>query len=249
MIDRNESIGWASAMALLIVAVAGALVAVRDVIDNTNVALILVIFVVAAASVGGRLAGVTAAIVAALSFNFFHTQPYLTLRIRDQDDIITVVLLLVVGLVVGELALWRRRSRGEAIVQAAGAHRLETVVAALAEGASIDETWRNVQQALVGELGAREARFAPGAGAADLPLLTRSGRVVPSLSRWTGDGFELPEVLCIPVVSGSSVLGHVEVEGARGRGVSLDERRVAIALADAFAVALEHSPDQSGRLT
>jgi hypothetical protein len=248
MIDRNESIGWASAMALLIVAVAGALVVVRDVIDNTNVALILVIFVVAAASVGGRLAGVTAAVVAALSFNFFHTQPYLTLRIRDQDDVITVVLLLVVGLVVGELALWRRRSRTEAVVQAAGAHRLETVVADVAADSPIEETWRKVQDALVSELGAQSARFSPGAGAPDLPLLTRSGRVVPSLSKWTGNGFALPELLCIPVVSGTGVLGHVEIEGSPGRGVSLDERRVAIALLDAFAIALQHSPDQASRL-
>jgi K+-sensing histidine kinase KdpD len=249
VIDRNESIGWASAMALLIIAVAGALVAVRDVIDHTNVALILVVFVVAAASAGGRVAGATAAVVAALSFNFFHTQPYLTLRIRDQDDVITVVLLLVVGLVVGELALWRRRSRTEAVAQAAGAHRLETVVAGVAADAPIEETWRNIQAALVTELGARSARFSPGAGSADLPLLTRSGRVVPSLSRWTGDGFELPELLSIPVVSGTGVLGHLEIAGSPGRGVSLDERRIAVALADAFAIALQHAPDQSGQLT
>jgi K+-sensing histidine kinase KdpD len=236
-------------MALLIVAVAGALVAVRDVIDNTNVALILVVFIVAAASVGGRLAGITAAVVAALSFNFVHTQPYLTLRIRDQDDIITVVLLLVVGLVVGELALWRRRSRSEAVSQAAGAHRLETVVADVAADAPIDETWRKVQDAIVGELGARSARYCPGAGAPDIPLLTRSGRVVPSLSRWTGDGFALPELLCIPVVSGTGVLGHVEIESSAGRGVSLDERRVALALADAFAIALQHSPEQSRQMS
>ena len=170
------------------------------------------VFVVAAASVGGRLAGATAAVVAALSFNFFHTEPYLTLRIRDQEDVITVVLLLVVGLLVGELALWRRRSRTEAVVQAAGAHRLEGIVAGVAADAPIEETWRNVQEALVGELGARSARFHPGAGAADVPLLTRTGRVVPSLSRWTGDGFELPELLCIPVVSGTGVLGRVEIE-------------------------------------
>ena len=248
MIDRNESIGWASAMSILIVAVAGALVAVRHVIDNTNVALILVVFIVAAASVGGRLAGVTAAVVAALSFNFFHTQPYLTLRIRDQEDVITVVLLLIVGVAVGELSLWRRRSRVEAVVQAAGAHLLETVVADVAADSPIEETWRHVEEALVTELGARSVRFSPGAGAADLPLLTRSGRVVPSLSRWTGDGFELPELLSIPVVSGEGVLGHLEVEGSPGRGVSLDERRVALALADALAIALQHSPEQSAQL-
>jgi GAF domain-containing protein len=135
------------------------------------------------------------------------------------------------------------------VVQAAGAHRLEAVVADVAADASIEETWRHVEEALVSELGARSARFSPGAGAADLPLLTRSGRVVPSLSRWTGDGFELPALLCIPVVSGAGVLGHLEVEGSAGRAVSIDERRIALALADLFAIALQRSPEQSGLLS
>ena len=109
--DRSESIGWCCAAAVVIIFVAGLLVAVRDTIGNTNVALILVVFVVAAAVFGGRLAGFTAAAVAAISFNFFHTQPYLTLRIKEGQDIVTVLLLLVVGLVVGELALLRQRTR------------------------------------------------------------------------------------------------------------------------------------------
>jgi K+-sensing histidine kinase KdpD len=241
--DRSdrEGVAWACVAGIAIVAVAGLLVAVRDTIDNTNVALILVVFVVAAAVLGGRLAGVTAAVIAAVSFNFFHTQPYLTLRIKEGEDIITVALLVVVGLAVGELALLRQRNRNEAVLQAEGAHRIEQALALLAADATTDETWAAVQAGLVDELGVKDSHFVPEPASADTALLTRSGRVVPTLSTWTGRAFQLPEVLAIPVVAGRGVLGHIAVESTPGRGVTLDERRVAVALADVLAVVLERS--------
>jgi K+-sensing histidine kinase KdpD len=242
--DRNESIAWSCAAGSVIIFVAGLLVGVRDTIGNTNVALILVVFIVAAAVFGGRMAGVTAAVVAATSFNFFHTQPYLTLRIKEGEDVITVALLVVVGLIVGELALMRQRTRHELVSQAAGARRLEDVVALLAADAAVEDTWTAVRAGIVDELGLRSAQFLPGAGSADLPLLTRSGRVVPTLSTWTGHGFQLPDRASIPVVASQGVLGHVAIEATPGHGVSLDERRVAVALADVLALALEHAPER-----
>ncbi len=232
---------WACVAAVAIITVAGLLVAVRDTIGNTNVALILVVFVVAAAVVGGRMAGVTAAVIAAVSFNFFHTEPYLTLRIKEGEDIITVVLLVVVGLAVGELALLSRRSRGEVVLQAEGAHRIERALALLAAEAGVDETWAAVQAGLVDELGVKDSHFVPVPASADTALLTRSGRVVPTLSSWAGRAFQLPEALAIPVVAGRGVLGHIAVEPTPGRGVTLDERRVAVALADVLAVTLERA--------
>ena len=241
--DRSESIGWCCAAAVVIIFVAGLLVSVRDTIGNTNVALILVVFVVAAAVFGGRLAGITAAAVAAVSFNFFHTEPYLTLRIKEGQDVVTVILLLVVGLVVGELAILRRRTQTEVVTQASGAHVLEDVLAVLAADSTVDETWTAVRDGIQTALGVRHARFWPGAGRAELPLLTRAGKVVPTLSTWTGRGFELPEVVSLPVVSGKGVLGHIEIESTPGRTVSVDERRVAVALADILALAIERSPE------
>ena len=69
----------------------------------------------------------------------------------------------------------------------------------------------------------------------------------PTLSHWTLHGFELPERASIPVVAGNGVIGHVAIEATPGRGVSLDERRVAVALADLLAVAIERSPERIGR--
>jgi len=64
--ERNRDLDWATAafMSLLAFAVATALVGVRDDLDNANVALILMAIVVIAAMVGGRIAGITVAVVA-----------------------------------------------------------------------------------------------------------------------------------------------------------------------------------------
>ena len=96
------------------ICVAAALVAVRDHLLNANVALILVLVVILAAVGGGRSAGAAAAVSAALSFNFFHTMPYLTLEIDSADDVETTLLLLAVGLAVRQLAFYRPTRCGPA---------------------------------------------------------------------------------------------------------------------------------------
>ena len=87
------------------VVVAAALIPWRDDLVSTNIALLLVVVVVAVAATGHRAAAALAALVAAGAFNFFHTQPYYSLRINSSDDVETAVLLLVVGLAVAELAV------------------------------------------------------------------------------------------------------------------------------------------------
>ncbi len=86
----------------------------RDVVDNANAALVLVLLVVGVAATGRRLAGIVAALSATVWFDFFLTAPYLTFTINDQNDVETAVLLTLVGLAVTELALWGRRQQGRA---------------------------------------------------------------------------------------------------------------------------------------
>src|SRR3954470_21911860 len=81
-----------------------ALVGVRGEIDSQITALVLVVTVVAGGQVGGRLGGLVSALMAATSFDFFHTEPYLSLKITNAKDIETTILLLIVGLAVGALA-------------------------------------------------------------------------------------------------------------------------------------------------
>ena len=63
------------------IAVAAALIPWRDQLDTADNALFLVVVIVAVASTGRRLAAAVAAIVSALSFDFFLTRPYYSFRI------------------------------------------------------------------------------------------------------------------------------------------------------------------------
>ena len=64
----------------------------RNSLENTNAVLVLVLWVVAAASTGVRLAGVLAALSSAVWFDFFLAAPSLTFVIIDRADIETTVL-------------------------------------------------------------------------------------------------------------------------------------------------------------
>ena len=230
--------GAAAAGAIAVILVAGLLTPVRDTFGNTNIALVLVVVIVAAATLGGRLVGAVTSVAAALAYNFFHTQPYRSLSVDNREDVTTVVLLLVVGLIVGELAnLHSRRARRRAR-PAAGAHWLEQVAGLVAGGRPVDEVWPAVQKGLIDELGLASCRFEPAPYDGQLPAVQRSGRLEGPLT-WAREGFELPAGGAqLAVEHGGHLFGRVVLEPTPGRGVSLDERRVAVALTDQLAVAI-----------
>ena len=87
--------------------VAGVLVPFRDDLAAANVVLIFVVVVVLAATVGTRVSGALAAIVSAMSFDFFFTHPYQSLKIDSSDDVETTILILVIGLLVAEIVTFR----------------------------------------------------------------------------------------------------------------------------------------------
>ncbi len=230
---------WSALGALAAVAVAGLLVPLRSTIGNTNVALVLVLVIVAAASFGGRAAGVTTSVVAALAFNFFHTQPYYSLRISDRFDIITTILLAVVGLAVGEIAVLSHRHEVVADEHATGARHLERVAGLVASGASESDVWDAVRAGLVAELGLASCRFDPGVGLTHLPRIERDGRLLEGERYFTGGGFALPtEGVEILVERQGRTLGRLVLEPEGRRPVSRDQRRVGVALADQLAVVL-----------
>ena len=96
------------------IVVAAALVPLRDEIDNANLALAMVVVVVVAAAVGGRGAGLLAAVIATISYDFFLTRPYLSLTIDSADDVETTIFLLAIGLLVGEIVVRSRRTHWRA---------------------------------------------------------------------------------------------------------------------------------------
>jgi hypothetical protein len=115
-LDRDRAA--VAAGVLLPLAVAAAFLPLRSSWSNTNMALVLVVAVVAVAAMGNRLAGALAALSAAAWFDFFYTVPYERFTISRAADIRTAALLLVVGVAVSQLAARARRLKVIAITDA-----------------------------------------------------------------------------------------------------------------------------------
>ena len=118
------------------VAVGALLIPLHGHLDAANGSLILVVAVVAVAARGQRWAAALTALVAAASFDFFFAPPYYSLRITSRDNLITELLLLVVGLVVGDLAARGRAHRTQAVERGDQVDRMHAVTELVAEGES-----------------------------------------------------------------------------------------------------------------
>jgi K+-sensing histidine kinase KdpD len=245
--DTTGSLSYGLAGTAAAIAVGGLLVPLRDVIGNTNVALVLVVVIVAAAALGGRLAGAMTAAAACLSFNFFHTRPLYTLRVHSDNDIWTITLLFIIGLAVGEVAVFARTNRTKAIVERSGLAHLEAVGAMVAENRPPDAVWPAVRAALLDELRLVDATFEPDDQAVHpRVVLERDGHVAISVMYWTREGMELPrDGVALDVRAGIRSFGQIVLTPTQGRGTTVDQRRVAVALSDLFAITLDrHSIDR-----
>ena len=169
----------------------------------------------------------TTSVVAALSFNFFHTQPYYSLRISDRFDIITTVLLVVVGLAVGEIAVLSHRHEVVADEHATGARHLERVAGLVARGAGEDEVWDAVRTGLIAEMGLASCRFDPGMGLSHLPRIERDGRCskARSTSRAAASRCRLRASRSSSSATAGRSAGSCSSPAGR-RAVSRDQRRV-----------------------
>ena len=106
---------WSAVAAAVLPLVTCAILAgFRDNVTSATAALILVLWVVAAAASGDRVAGVLAALSGGIWFDFFLTEPYQRFTISDPDDVEVTVLLVLIGVVVNEIALWGRRQQSRA---------------------------------------------------------------------------------------------------------------------------------------
>ena len=118
----------------------------RDEIDNANLALILVLVVVVVAILGGRRSGRWSPRSRRPSRSTSSsTRPYLSARIESADDIETLLILLAVGLLVGELASRARHARRDQELAAAAVQRVHRVADAVAHGEPLTVVLDSVQ--------------------------------------------------------------------------------------------------------
>ena len=221
------------------VAVAVALVPWRAHLDGADDALVLVVVIVAVASSGRRAAAVVAALVAALAFDFFLTRPYQSFRIEREQDLVTEVLLLVVGLTVGELAARGRRHRRTASERGDELAVLHAVTELSASG----HTPREVISAAGLEL--RDLLFLDDClfvGSLADPVVTRittQGVVQVGAAPWPTERIGLPtRTVDLPVRGGGWLLGHFLLTPSPGRPVSRERLQVAVAIADQVGASL-----------
>jgi K+-sensing histidine kinase KdpD len=164
--------------------VAAALLPARDHIGNVNVALVLVVVVIAVAAWGHRLAAFAAAASAAVWFDFFHTRPYYSFNITHRNDAITTALLLVVGVAVGELAVWSRKQQAAAAAGSEDIARIHAVADLVAEGRGMDQVTLAVAYELQHLLSLRTCRFDPSLDDHQPTRIEHDGEIVLDSVRW-----------------------------------------------------------------
>jgi len=215
----------------------------RDSLTAATMALLLVVWVVATAASGDRVAGLIAAVSGGVWFDFFLTQPYHRLSISDSDDVEVVILLVVIGVAVTEIALWGRRQQARAARRTGYLDGILSTAKAVAEGDTPTQALIDVvAHQIIEVLGVDDCRFVPGA-AHDSRMamldhdgaITRNDHVVDVMRA----GLPYDELLAIEVRRGHDVLGHFVITAStRIVRPSRQQLRVAVLLADQVVPAL-----------
>jgi two-component system sensor histidine kinase KdpD len=133
---RSRGVAWTLAFSSL-VAAAAILFAFRDDLDKAHVALVFLLVVLASSASGGRLLGVSIAVLAFLIFDWFFLPPYNTLLIRNPLDWVVLVAFLVTSLVAAEL-LYRARAERAAVERAEALREADKLKDALLASLSHD---------------------------------------------------------------------------------------------------------------
>jgi K+-sensing histidine kinase KdpD len=232
---------WITTGAIVVPAgAAAALIPLRGDLVSTNIALLLVVSVVAFAATGRRPAAVLAAASAALGFNLFHTQPYLSFRISSSDDVETAVLLLLVGLIVGELALRGRRARALFTQERRDLASIRGLGALVANGEDADYVLLATSSELTHLLGLVDCRFEyEAADDRILPVVHRDGTVRWGPTPWDAARWGLPsDGAVIPVWSHGRRRGRFVLTAPIGLPLSTAQLAKAVALVDQAGASL-----------
>jgi Domain of unknown function (DUF4118) len=221
------------------VVLGAALYPTRGHIVPANLALIFVVFTVATSSLGIRGAAGIAAVASGLSFDYFCTVPYLTLRMSRPSDITTTVLLLVVGLAVGQVAVSARRAREEADAGADRLRRIHALSEHIASGSDISFIVAAVARELRDLLALRDCRFTRGRVGQAGARIQGDGSVSIGSHLWKVEQLGLPtRRVLLPVRNRSQVLGSFILTPTPALPIQRDRCLTAVALADELGAAL-----------
>jgi K+-sensing histidine kinase KdpD len=225
--DSGRATAWLAASLVGPVALAALCIPFRSTVARTNLALVLVVTVVLAASGGRRIPGVLAAVSAGVGFDVFLTRPYYSLTISHRDDLETLLFLVVVGLLVGEISTRTRRARFVAATRAGYLRRLQLIGEMATHAPSLA-----VASQIAAEIGellpVAACRYeASSGGHRRLPMLEPDGTVLLSSGTWSvlDNGFP-DEIIEIPtdVATGGRFIVVPFI------GIPIDPERLSLAL-------------------
>lgn len=218
---------------LLPAAVAAALVPLRQHFADTAAALVLVAVVVGVASRGGRWPGWAAAVSSGVWFDFFLTRPYERMAIDAARDIETTAAIFAVGLVVSEIAEASRRNLAVAMSEGTYLALIRELSDVIATGAPVSEVIAWACSELAELLDLDECHFDPRSDSRR-PRLERTAEVeVVDAGRVDvgRDGLPSGEVELVVQHRGDAH-GVFVMSAGRRRGLTIEERLVALAVAD-----------------
>ena len=247
MDSDDEAIALAAGMAGAL-GLGVALIPFRGLTPAANFTFVFMALTVAIAEWGGRWAAVATALTAALSLDFFLTEPYLKLTITGKDDVIAFVGLTACGLIAAAFGAGRERRR-------VGARHLSLLHQSLRhveEGGPPDSAVSEALDAArailpVAALLVRDARGAvlvatPGASTRPAPtVVLRADTLLPEGSPDQDFGRQGPSLPAeggrLPLVVARREVGSLDVWG-NGSPASPEERRTLTDLARSIAVRL-----------
>jgi hypothetical protein len=221
------------------VAVGAGLVPFRSNISPATAALGLAVAVSLVAALSTRLGGVVAAASAALSFDFFFTRPYGSLSISSAQEIETAILMLIGGLIVGQLSA-RNRTNKELVVQTSDDFaRIQAIAELMASGAGSFEVVAAVGDELTGLLGLRSCRFERSFPDGPSPTIERNGDVSWGRFWWGFRTLGLPgKEVTLVVEHQRRRLGRYVLVAVPGSPVTREQLVAAVTLADQAGAAL-----------
>jgi two-component system sensor histidine kinase KdpD len=247
--------GYAAALAMSAVAL-GVSLLLRQTLAVSNVALVLLVAVLASAVTSGLWPSLFAGLICALAYNFFFLPPLYTFTIAEPENIITLMVFGLVAVIAGNLTA---RIRTQAIVareRAATTEDLYLFSRKLAGIVSLDDLlWATAYQVAhmlgvhvvlllpEGEALAVRAGYPPedtldeGDMAAAYWALTHGGEAGRGADTLPG-----ARRLFLPMRTGRGTIGIIGLDSPRGREETLltpDQRRLLDSLSDQAALAIE----------
>ena len=221
-------------------AAAALMIPLRSHVQNTDLALAMVVVVAVVVLPGWRIAAVVAGLSAGAWFDFFLTRPYERFSIQRSSDVQTTVLLAVVGILVGEIAARRRQARRDTETARDSVLSLYVIAEMLAAGRKTQDVVTSVTEQLRDVLFLADCRFDPTAIESTSPVLDRAGDLHYGQLDWPLETEGLPnrDVL-LPVESHGHRFGCFILRGpALGVPLAQDRRLAGVALSDLAGAAL-----------